>query len=31
MLAGIFSGVATCLGPVALGLFIFLMVAAFFR
>jgi len=31
MFAGILSGVATCLGPVALGLILFLLVITFFR
>lgn len=31
MFAGIISGAATCLGPVALGLIIFLLVIAILR
>ena len=31
MFAGILSGVATCLGPIALGLIICLLVVAFIR
>lgn len=31
MIAGILSGVATCFGPIAVGLIIFLLVIAFFR
>ncbi len=31
MIAGILSGVATCFGPIAVGLIIVLLVIAFFR
>jgi len=31
MLAGIFSGVVACLGPIGLGLLIFLLIIAIFR
>lgn len=31
MIAAILSGVTTCLGPIALGLIIFLLIVVFFR